>query len=196
MDLRSIKFGVYVLSLVLALPACRQPGHTPKPRGYFRIELPEKAYQPYGGACPFSFSIPVYADVVPDKSAEAHPCWMDLDFPQFNAKLHLSYWPVRSENMLHELMEDSRELAYKHTVKATAISEEMIVRPEKDIYGLLYRIEGNTASSLQFFLTDSSRHYLRGALYFHEEPRLDSIRPVLDFIRQDIDSLVTSFQWK
>lgn len=194
--LRLAPLVLVLLLPVVLLPACRQSGYTPKPRGYFRIEFPEKAYRRYEGTCPFTFRMPVYARIVPDKKAREHSCWLDMDFPGFNAKIHLSYWPVRSREMLYELVEDSRQLAYKHTVKASAINEQLIIRPEKDMYGIIYDIEGNTASSLQFFLTDSTRHYLRGALYFHEEPRLDSIRPVLEFIRKDVDSLITSFEWE
>lgn len=119
-----------------------------------------------------------------------------MDFPEFNATIHFSYWPVGSEKMLYQLVEDSRDLAFKHTIKASAIDEQLIIQPEKDLYGIIYKIRGNTASSLQFFLTDSTSHYLRGALYFNEAPRIDSIRPVLDFIRQDIDTLINSFEWR
>lgn len=194
MDRKSL---IYLLLLPALIAACRQSGHTPKPRGYFRIELPEKAYRQYPdtAACPFTFRMPVYSHVIPDTSG-AHPCWMDLAFPRFNAKIHFSYMPVESENMLYQLVEDSRDLAFKHTIKATAIDEQLIIEPERDVYGIVYAIRGNTASSLQFFLTDSTRHYLRGALYFNEEPRIDSIRPVLEFIREDVDSLLASFRWR
>src|SRR3546814_15303 len=141
------------------------------------------------------FRIPTYASIAPD-SEKASSCWIDVAFPDSNARIHLSYWPVKSEKMLYELVEDSRELAFKHTVKATAIDEQLIIQPERDTYGIVYSIKGNTASSLQFFLTDSTSHYLRGALYFHEEPRIDSIRPVLEFLREDIDTLLNSLQWK
>ena len=193
MDKRTL---ICLLVLGLTFSSCRQEGYTPKPRGYFRIEFPEKAYKPYTSDCPFSFRIPVYANVSADTSANSRPCWMDVAFPGFNARIHFSYWPIQSEKMLYQLVEDSRDLAFKHTIKATAIDEQLIIQPEKDMYGIVYNIRGNTASSLQFFLTDSTTHYVRGALYFHEEPRIDSIRPVLEFIRSDIDSLIASFRWK
>ena len=186
---------IFLLTLAFTFSSCRQEGYTPKPRGYFRLEFPEKGYKSYTGDCPFTFRMPVYSAISSD-TASARPCWMDLVFPGFKAKIHFSYWPVHSEKMLYQLVEDSRELAFKHTIKATAIDEQLIIRPENDMYGIIYNIRGNTASSLQFFLTDSTRHYLRGALYFNEEPRIDSIRPVLEFIRQDIDSLIASFRWK
>lgn len=180
---------------LLVLSACNND-YTPKPRGFYRIDLPEKGYRQYDAGCPYSFEYPVYGRIVPDSSLQAKPCWIDVAFPDFNGRIHLSYHPVTSEAVFNELIEDSRKLAFKHTVKATAIDEAVISYPEKQVYGIYYTIAGNTASSVQFFLTDSTRHYLRGALYFHEQPRQDSIQPVLDFIKKDIDVMIRSFSWK
>lgn len=180
---------------ILAFGACTPP-YSPKPRGYFRIEFPEKTYQTFVPGCPFAIRIPTYATMEPDRSPDAKPCWMDLSFPQFNARVHLSYMPVTGPDNFNQLVEDARTFAFNHTVRATAIDQQRISRPDAHVYGLKYEIKGNTASNIQFFVTDSSRHYLRGALYFHEKPRLDSIQPVLDFIKTDIDTLIQSMQWK
>jgi gliding motility-associated lipoprotein GldD len=98
--------------------------------------------------------------------------------------------------MLNQLSEDARTFAFKHTVKATSINEGIIYNPKKKVYGIYYTIEGNTASAVQFYLTDSSKNYLRGALYFNEQPRIDSLKPVLNFIKKDIDVFIKTFQWK
>lgn len=191
-----MKRVLFILILfILASPACDN-AYSPKPRGYYRIEFPQKAYQNYSSSCPFTFDYPAYAKVIPDNSRNARPCWFDLSFPQFNGNLHLSYQPITSQKTFNQLVEDARTFAFKHTVKATAIDEGKIFYPDKKVYGIYYSIQGNTASSIQFFLTDSVKHYLRGALYFNEEPRLDSIQPVLDFVDKDIDVLIKSFQWK
>src|SRR5690606_27277403 len=184
------------LSLLLSFCAwgCQQH-YAPKPRGYFRIEFPEKVYVPFSSGCPYSFDVPAYAKMEPDRSADAQPCWMDVHFPQFNARIHLSYMPVSGRDNFNELVEDARTFAFNHTVRATAIDQLRIQHPETDVYGLKYEISGNTASNIQFFVTDSTHHYLRGALYFHEKPRLDSIQPVLDFIKADIDTLIGSLRW-
>ena len=181
--------------LTISAWSCQQH-YSPKPRGYFRIEFPEKEYHPFSAGCPYTFDIPVYATMEPDNSADAQPCWMDVHFPQFNARIHLSYMPVSSPANFNELVEDARTFAFNHTVKATAIDQQRIRYPEAGVYGLKYEISGNTASNIQFFVTDSAHHYLRGALYFHEKPRLDSIQPVLEFIKADIDTLIGSLQWK
>lgn len=181
--------------LVCGLWGCTQH-YSPKPRGYFRIVFPEKAYHPFSSACPYTFDIPQYAVMEPDHTADAQSCWMDLHFPQFNARIHLSYLPVSGPDSFNQLVEDARTFAFNHTVKATAIDQQRINLPDAGVYGLKYEIKGNTASSIQFFLTDSTNHYLRGALYFHEKPRLDSIQPVLNFIAADIDTLIHSLRWK
>ncbi|WP_207429331.1 gliding motility lipoprotein GldD [Pedobacter sp. SYSU D00535] len=192
-----MKYIAYIsVVITLFLLAACGGDYSPKPRGYFRITFPEKEYQQFDSICPFTFKYPIYATVTPDNSKDAKPCWLDLNYPQFNGKIHLSYQPITSQKVFNQLVEDARTFAFKHTVKATGIDEGLITYPEKDVYGIYYTIAGNTASSVQFFLTDSSRHYVRGALYFDEAPRLDSIQPVLDFVKKDIDVMIKSFEWK
>jgi len=190
-----MKYLTLLSSLILLLCSCGQD-YSPKPRGYYKIDLPKKAYQQYSEDCPYAFEYPTYAKIQQDQAKGAQPCWKDVYFPQFNARLHLSYQPVTSEKNFNELVEDARTFAFKHTVKATAIDEAKIAYPEQKVYGIYYSIEGNTASSVQFFLTDSTKHYLRGALYFNEQPQIDSIQPVLNFIKKDVDVLIKSFRWK
>jgi gliding motility-associated lipoprotein GldD len=182
---------------VLFIAACgSEPDYSPKPRGYFRINFPKKEYQQYTEGCPFTFEYPKYSHIEPDRSANARPCFQNIQFPQFNATLHLSYDAIRSKQEFNQLVEDAHKLSFKHTVKATSIDEGVISYPNRNVYGIYYTIAGNAASSAQFFLTDSTRHYLRGALYFNSEPRLDSIQPVLKFIKQDVDVMIKSFKWK
>jgi gliding motility-associated lipoprotein GldD len=185
--------GLFVISILIS--SCGGD-YSPKPRAYFKIDLPEKKYQNYSSDCLFSFEFPVYASVIPDKNKDAKPCWMDVYYPQFNGRVHLSYQSFSTRKQFDSLVEDARTFAFKHTVKATAIDEAMISYPEKRVYGIYYSIDGNTASSIQFFLTDSTNNYLRGALYFNEQPRLDSIQPVLDFIKKDIDHMIKTFKWQ
>jgi gliding motility-associated lipoprotein GldD len=185
--------GLFIISILIS--SCGSD-YSPKPRAYFKIDLPEKKYQNYSSDCLFSFEFPVYASVIPDKNKDAKPCWMDVYYPQFNGRVHLSYQSFSTRKQFDSLVEDARTFAFKHTVKATAIDEAMISYPEKRVYGIYYSIDGNTASSVQFFLTDSTNNYLRGALYFNEQPRLDSIQPVLDFIKKDIDHMIKTFKWQ
>jgi gliding motility-associated lipoprotein GldD len=187
---------IILLAIAVFAAACGGNDFSPKPRGYFRIEFPKKEYQDYSQGCPFTFQYPKYTKIEADKSPGAKPCWQNIQFPQFNATLHLSYQPITSKKEFNELIEDAHKLSFKHTVKATSIDEGVIHYPDRKVYGIYYTIDGNAASSAQFFLTDSTKHYLRGALYFNSEPRLDSIQPVLTFIKKDVDVMIKSFKWR
>lgn len=167
--------------------------YTPKPRGFFRIDFPEKEYVQLPDSFPYSFKYPIYTTLNPDNSRLSENYWINIDYPDLNGKIHISYKKVN--NNLEQLLDDTRSLAYKHSIKADAINEKMFLKPEKKVYGILYEIEGNAASSLQFFLTDSTKNYLRGALYFNAEPNKDSLAPVINFIKEDIKFLMESFEW-
>lgn len=183
--------------LTLIFNACTSESvNTPKPKGYFRIKFPKKEYRTFNSTCPFTFEYPVYAQMVVDQDKNAQPCWHNLNFPQFNGQLHLTYHGVFSEKDYNNMTEAARTLAMKHTIRANAIDQKLISYPERKVYGIYYAIEGNTASSVQFFLTDSAKHYFRGALYFNERPQYDSIQPVVKFIKKDIDRLIETFKWK
>jgi gliding motility-associated lipoprotein GldD len=188
---------ILLLIVPVALFSCGDDDEdvsAPKPKGYFRISFPAKKYQKYDTLCPFTFDYPVYAQIVPDKDKNAEPCWMNLDFPRFNATVHLSYKSVNGN--VGKYLEDSRSLAVKHTIKADAIEEQPVIRDSSKVYGLIYEIEGNAASSVQFYLTDSTKHFLRGALYFNSRPNKDSLGIVIDFIRDDIHHMIQTFEWK
>ncbi len=194
----SFKFQVVPFILLLAscflLPSCDEDDATPKPRAYLRLEFPEKKYVKYDKDCPFTFDIPVYAQVDNDKNYNAEPCWLNLNFPTFNGTLHLSYKEVKDN--IGAYMQDTYTLASKHQIKASGIEITPISRPKNKVYGLMYDIEGNAASSFQFFLTDSTKHFIRGALYFNAVPNTDSIAPVVAFIKEDIYHFIETFQWK
>lgn len=190
--MKKILFILFSLFLLLTI-SCKKE-YVPKPRGYFRISFPEKAYIKIDSAAlPYQFEIPVYSKLVADHERLAEPYWMNLKIPRNKAELHLSYKTVN--NNLMKLTEDSRTLAYKHSIKADAINERIFVNPEKKVYGTIYLIEGNTASPLQFYLTDSTKHFLRGALYIREVPNIDSIRPVIEFLTPDIIHLIETTEW-
>lgn len=188
------KVALVILCFIMLVTACH-PDYTPKPRGYFRIEFPEKKYVHFSNpGCPFSFDIPDYGIVIPDSGRFAEPCWMNLVFEVFNGEINMSYKPLN--NNLNKFTEDSRTLVYKHTVRAEAIDERLISDPANNVYGLLYEIGGNAASSVQFYVTDSTSHFLRGALYFNVPPQSDSLAPVIEFIKEDVKHMIQSIRWK
>ena len=195
-------YGLLIIAVLFSACNSGTPDYTPKPRGYFRIVFPKKEYQQFNGPYPFTFLYPKYAVVEPDTSIARDKklinmkYLLNMQFPQFNGTLHLSYESITSRKVFNELIEDAHSFAFKHSVKATAINQALINKPQSKIFGIYYTIDGNAASSAQFFLTDSVHNYIRGALYFNTEPRLDSIQPVLDFVKKDMDVMIGSFKWK
>lgn len=149
----------------------------------------------FDSICPYTFEMPTYARIAQDKHKGAEPCWLNLEFPQFKATVHLSYKDVVDTN-LNRLLEDSRDFAIRHQIKATGLEESVVIRDSSKVYGLVYDIAGNTASSVQFYLTDSTKHFLRGSLYFNTVTNIDSLKIVIDFIRQDILHMVQTCKWK
>jgi gliding motility-associated lipoprotein GldD len=192
---RPVRIFPFALAAALLLAACQQ-NYSPKPTGYPRIDFPSKSYRQFDSLCPFTFKYPAYAVVVPDKSAGASECWLDITFKQFNGKIHLTYKDISSKEEFYKMSEDARTFAYKHTVKAEDIVDSPFVRRAHRVSGIYYDIAGNTASSIQFYATDSAKHYLRGALYFDTRPNKDSLAPVIQFLHTDIDTLIRSLRWK
>ena len=186
--IKVILFGVLLLAL-----AC-QSTPTPKPRGYFRINFPEKEYRLYDSACPYSFEYPVYGKIEYVQSSIAEPCWFNINFSGYNAKLHLTYKQLNNNLATH--IEDVRMLVYKHIIKADDIEENIIIGPAKKVYGIIYNLKGNTASSTTFFVTDSTEHFLMGSLYFASIPNKDSLEPAIRFFQEDVVHLTKSISWK
>jgi gliding motility-associated lipoprotein GldD len=181
------KAGILFFSLIML--SCGS--YIPKPKGYPRFDLPEKKYCIYDVLCPFRFEYPTYGTMIP---VEGQDCWYNLSFPQYKATIYLSYQPINDN--LAELLDDAHVFAYRHDVKANAIEPQFIPTKSEDITGLLFDIEGNTASSVQFFVTDSINHFLRGSLYFYSTPNRDSLAPLIDFFKDDIIHLVETVEFK
>ena len=192
--MRNIHYILIPLISLVFLQACNE-SYTPKPRGYFRIDLPEHNYISFDSVFPYAFAYPVYAKLSPDPFAPDEPYWLNVDFPEFRGRLHLSYKKI--DGNLLEYLEDSRQFVMKHIPKASAINDSLIYDRERKVYGLIYQIEGmGAASPCQFFITDSIEHFVRGALYFDLIPNNDSLAPVITFIRKDIDHLLNTFEWR
>ncbi len=181
--------------IMLCLAGCMDnDNYTPKRRGYFRITLPDKQYVKYYAECPFTFEYPGYAQVIRDTEPSAEPCWLNIYFPRFKANINFTYKVVN--NNLTQYIAESQEFVTHHEVKASGINEQAVSNLKEHVFGNIYDIEGNAASNMQFYLTDSSKNFIRGALYFYSVPNKDSIEPVLKFVKEDVYHLVQSLRWK
>ena len=191
-DVMSVRLFLLLIITVIFI-SCDEPA-LPRQRGYIRLELPSATYKEFDPAnCPFSFQINNIAEAVPDTNALAEPCWWYINYPSLNGKIYISYKAIKND--FSAFAEDARTLVYKHTQRASAINEELISN-EYGASGILYEIGGNAASAIQFYMTDSSKHFLRGALYFNSVPNSDSLSPVISYAKADIEQMLSSLKWK
>lgn len=174
--------------------------YTPKPRGYFKIDFPQKQYRDFNEPqYPYTFEYPVYGKVAKDSlffdQQPENPYWINIDFPEFKGRIHISYKRI-GKNDFDTLVNDAFTMSYKqHTYKASAIQPEPFQTPN-GLGGVYFTLRGNAATSNQFFVTDSSNHFLRGALYFATTPNADSLQPVNDFLKKDVWHLINTLRWK
>ena len=216
MFLSKNKWLVYFL-LIIFFVSCNST-YTSKKTGYFKIDLPEKKYVLFDEpGMPYSFEYPAYASIVKDSTYfDANPendYWRNIDFKELNAKIFLSYKVVGGKalykikmpngtyndstgvNMYDKMINDAFNLTNKNDDVATS-KKDSLFKTANNVGGLLFKLGGNAATQRQFFMTDTTKNFIRGALYFYASPNADSVKPVVDFIQQDIDHLITTFRWK
>ena len=201
--------------LILLFFSCNSP-YTSKKRGYYKIDLPKRDYVKFEKpGFPFSFEYPSYAQIIRDSSyfdsTSDNPYWFNISFPSFNGKIYLSYKTIGGKsiykikrnniytdsvgfNSFDKMVGDAYKLTFKNDVKAYSIEDSLMHTP-LGITGIFFRVSGNVATAKQFFLTDSTKHFLRGALYFDATPNEDSLRPVNDFLQEDMKHLINTLRW-
>jgi gliding motility-associated lipoprotein GldD len=191
--------GAGVLFLVSGWLLSCNSVYTPKRRGYFKIDFPPHQYQSFDQkGYPYSFEYPVYAAIVRDTSffeaKPENPWWINIDFPRFNARIYISYKEI-GPNSFDKLREDTYKMTFKHAYKASSIDQTPISTPN-GIGGVFFDVGGNAATANQFYLTDTTKHFLRGALYFDAAPNEDSLGIVNRFLQEDMMHLINTFRWK
>lgn len=187
----------YIAGLVLILltaNACQDI--YPKPHAYPRVIYPKKEYQLIDINCPFQFEIPTYSKLIP-YSKQDDNCWYNLSYPQFDATLHLSYVPVNEPLEIDSLTEDAYRMVFKpHLQRAEEIIEREISDTTVGIYGMIYDLEGKTATPFNFYITDGKKHFFRGSFYFNGRTSRDSIQPVYEFINEDVIRTIETFTFR
>ena len=214
---KELLFITMIFVLACFLVECNA-NYTSKKKGYFNIELPAHEYRSFSDSSyPYSFEYPTYAKIVQDStffdSTPENNYWINVDFPAFNAKIFLSYkiiggqahYKIKQPNGTYKdsvglnqfdlMVNDAFNLTNKNNVIASSINDSLMLTPN-GIHGIYFKVGGNAATAKQFFLSDSTRHFLRGALYFDATPNADSLRPVQDFLQKDIERLINTFRWK
>lgn len=191
-----MKNSFLVLCVMALLFASCEDTYIPKPKGYARIDFETHSYQKYEKLnCPFTFEYGELSQILSVPPKNGNKCWFNIVYPQQKSKIHFSYFDL-TQNNLDDLIEDSRKLAMKHLVRADDFEESIIQDTAQNVYGTIYDFKGGSASNYQFFLTDSTNHLVRGALYFEVQPNADSLSPAEIYIEEEILYLINSFQWK
>lgn len=180
---------ILALASLIFLFSCGED-YLPKPKGQLRLEYPKPNYANYKGDCGFSFQYSDFARLEPAQK----PCWYNLRYPAMKANVHMTYYPVKGDYLLH--LKETERMVYEHTVKASAIETKSFSYPEKRVFGNFYELKGQSASNVQFYITDSARHFVTGNLYFNSRPKPDSLAPAVDYIKKDILHLIETFEWK
>ena len=204
---------------VLMLCSCHND-YTPKPYAYLRIDMPEHEYflldtmRLYPGdtlvfnsdtaialtgitkTFPFTFEANQCIEWT-EKDAPKGERWIDLMYPQWDGVVFLTYRPLKNPDSLRTQVDESMRLLEQHYKVASGIEEQGYEDPEHKVYGTVYYLKGKkVASTCQFWLTDSTHHFLRGALFLNTSPNNDSLAPVIDYIQADIEHLVETLRWR
>lgn len=196
-SLTSKNYLIIILFITSIFVGCNS-NYTPKPKGYYKINFPEKKYTTFNTAgYPYTFDYPVYANVLKDSlffgEKTENPWWINIDFPQFKGRIYVSYKEIQ-KGQFSNLVNDAFKLTGKHTQKASSIDDSVITTP-LGIHGVFFKVGGEVATANQFFLTDSVHHFLRGALYFDATPNEDSLSIINNFLIEDVKHLINTFKW-
>lgn len=186
-----------VLAFGLLLAGCSSPAdYTPKPKGYNRIDLPAATYQQLTPGHPYTFEYSRQAKVLRDSSYLAQPHWINIYYPRLQANVQITYMPIKQDQKLfNKLLEDARKLTAKHQIKASAIDESVIKLPS-GMRAAIFELSGEVPSQFQFYTTDSTTHFFRGALYFRTATANDSLAPVIDYVKKDVVHMLNTLKFK
>lgn len=179
---------IFIL-LAVILVSCGED-YKPKPSGELRLEYPQPTYLKFSSPCSYSFEYSDFSKVTDAKN----PCWYYINYPQMKAKVFITYFPIKNDFALH--VKESEKMVYEHTIKASSIDTKSFSYPERKVYGNFYELKGQTASNIQFFVTDSTKHYVTANLYFNTRPKPDSLAPAVDYIKKDMLHMIDTFEWK
>lgn len=187
--------GIALLSMSVFLFFACQQDYSPKPLGYNRLNLPTPAYKPLADSLPYTFEYSVHAKLLDDTSAISEKYWIEIYYPEIKANVHITYKPIRNQKLLKEFLDDSYTLTSKHQIKAYAINEVISKTPSGKT-AVIAELEGEVPSQFQFTVTDSTRNFMRGALYFNTKVANDSLLPAIDYMKKDIMHMINTLEWK
>lgn len=175
--------------LALLLVSCGEDVK-PKPKGELRLEYPQPKYQAFNNNCAYSFEYSDFAQIHDAKKS----CWYNLTYPKMKANVFITYFPIKNDFNLH--VKEVEKMVYEHTIKASAIETKSFSYPDHKVFGNMYELKGETASNIQIYVTDSTRHFVTANLYFNTRPKPDSLAPAVNYIKKDLIHMIETFKWK
>lgn len=181
--------NIIFIFIALVLVSCGKDS-VPKPYGELRLEYPAPKYQKFENSCAYTFEYSNFAKITDAK----RPCWFYLNYPKMKAKVFITYFPIKNDFADH--LKETEKMVYEHTIKASSIDTKSFEYPERKVFGNFYELKGQSASNLQFYATDSTKHFVTGYLYFNTRPKPDSLAPAVNYIKQDMKHLLDTFEWK
>jgi gliding motility-associated lipoprotein GldD len=189
-----LKTGTFFVLLFLLL-SCNESISIPKPPTYLRLNLPEHEYVLFSETCPYEFEAAKIFKIraVTDEKGQM-TCHKDIDLGPLNGVIHFSY--IEMENPLADYVNFAINKVDEHKVKATAIEDTNFIRPNDRVFGTFFELQGDVASPFQFYLTDSTNRFVSGVVYLNSAPNYDSLRPSLEYLKQDLYKMMSSFRWK
>ena len=190
---------VYLITIVFftglnLFSSCSQD-YLPKPLGYNRLILPEHEYLQLPDSLPYTFEYSKHATLLADSSRIRERFWIELYYPGISSNIHITYKKVPNQKVLQEYMNDSYTLTSKHQIKAYAINE-VITKTPSGKTAVIAELEGEVPSQFQFTVTDSTKNFMRGALYFNTKVANDSLAPAIEFMKKDIMQIINTLEWK
>lgn len=193
--MKSVVAFLFVSIVALTTTSCSKD-YQPKPKGYNRLPLPDTAYRPLPDTLPYQFEYSRYATLMKDTSWIREKHWVEIYYPTLKANVHITYKKLmNSEQLLKEFLNDAYVLTAKHQIKANAINETIVTRKDRKV-AIIAEIEGEVPSQFQFTMTDSTKNFLRGALYFNTKVQNDSLKPAIDFMKKEMMRIVNTLEWK
>lgn len=183
-----------MLCTIILLTSCQQE-YLPKPLGYNRLLLPDHEYVSLPDTLPYTFEYSRHATLLADTSRIRENFWIEIYYPALKSNIHITYKAVHNTKLLKEFLDDSYTLTAKHQIKAYAINE-VITKTPSGKTAVIAELEGEVPSQFQFTITDSSRNFVRGALYFNTKVANDSLAPAIEYMKQDIMQMINTLQWK
>ena len=191
--LKAIIAGIACMCVLFVASCDRE--YLPKPLGYNRLELPEPAYQSLPDSLPYTFNYSKHAILLADTSYVRDKFWIEIYYPTIKSNIHITYKQLNgNKGLLKEFMDDAYTLTAKHQIKAYAINEVITVTPSGKT-AVIAELEGEVPSQFQFTMTDSARHFLRGALYFNTKVQNDSLAPAIEYMKRDMMHMINTLEW-